>query len=157
VWVPHGVTSPASKPAPPWASLFKGLHVLAGACSSTGLPMGSQPPSGIHLLWRGVPCTGYRWITAPPWTSMYCRGITCLTMVFIMSCKGRLSASASRASPPPFFFRDLVSADVGIPGRAGTYCEQPRHSEYGLDRSVAVQASRTSKGRLRINRQIIEL
>ena len=38
---------------------------------------------------------------------------------------------------------------AGIPGRAGTYCEQPRHSEYGLDQSVAVQASRTSEGRLK--------
>jgi len=30
------------------------------------LPMGSQPPSGIHLLWHGVHSTGYRWISAPP-------------------------------------------------------------------------------------------
>jgi len=54
VWVPHGVMSPASKPAPAWASL----------CGATGparnllqhrLPTGSQLPSGyIHLLQEGV-------------------------------------------------------------------------------------------------------
>jgi len=49
-WVPHGVTSPASKPAPVWAPLSMGPQVLAGACSSAGLRMGSQLPSCIHLL-----------------------------------------------------------------------------------------------------------
>jgi len=33
-WVPHGVRSPASKPAPAWAPLSMGLQVLEGACSS---------------------------------------------------------------------------------------------------------------------------
>jgi len=28
-----------------------------------------------------------------------------------------------------------------VSGETGTYCEQPRHSEYGLDRFVVVQAS----------------
>jgi len=78
-----------------------GPHVLAGSCSSVGLPTGSQLPSGIHLLRRGVPSMGYRWISAPPWNSMDCRGTTCLTMVFITSCKGRLSAPTFRAPPPP--------------------------------------------------------
>jgi len=49
----------------------------------------------------------YRRIFAPPWTSMDCRGTTCLTLVWITSCKGRLSAPASGASPPPSFFTDL--------------------------------------------------
>jgi len=31
-----------------------GPQVLARACCSAGLPTGSQPPLGIHLLWRGV-------------------------------------------------------------------------------------------------------
>jgi len=39
-WVPHGVTSPASKPAPAWASLFRGPQVLPGASSSVGCPWG---------------------------------------------------------------------------------------------------------------------
>ena len=72
-----------------------------------GLPTGSQPPSGIHLLWCGVPSTGYKWISAPPWTSMGCRGTTCFTMVFMKNCKGRLSALTSRAPLPPSFFIDL--------------------------------------------------
>jgi len=60
VWLLHRVTSLASKPAPVWGPLYMGPQVLAGACSSTGLPMGSQPPSGIHLLQRGVPSMGYK-------------------------------------------------------------------------------------------------
>jgi len=80
------------------SSVGSSLHGAAGPGRSLlqdGLPMGSQPPSDIHLLHRGVPSTGCRWRSAPPWTSMDCRGTTCLTMVFIMSCKGRLSALAS--------------------------------------------------------------
>jgi len=107
VWVPYRVTSPASKPAPAWASLSTGPQVLARACCNVGLPTGSQLPSGIHLLWHGVPSTGCRWISTPPWTSMDCRGTTCLTMIFITSCKGRLSALTFWAPPPPFFFTDL--------------------------------------------------
>jgi len=71
------------------------------------LPTGSQPPSGIYLLRRGVSSMGYRWKSAPLWTSMDCRGTACLTMVFVMSCKGSVSALASRAPPPPSFFSDL--------------------------------------------------
>ncbi|KAK4819158.1 hypothetical protein QYF61_025949, partial [Mycteria americana] len=46
---PMGVTSPASKPA--WALLSTGP---ARSLLQLGLPRVSQPPSGIHLLWRGV-------------------------------------------------------------------------------------------------------
>jgi len=113
VWVSHGVTSPAKKPAPLWAPLSMDPQVLPGACSSTGLSTGSQPPSGIHLLRCGVPSTGCRWISAPPWTSMDCRMTTCLTMVFIMSCKGRLSTPTFQASPPPLpSSLTLVSAEL---------------------------------------------
>jgi len=86
------------------------VHGSAGSGRSLlqhGLLTGSQPPSGIHLLQHGVPSTGCTWISAPPWTSMDCKGTACLTMVFIMGCKGRLSAPASRAPPPPSFFTDL--------------------------------------------------
>jgi len=77
-----------------------------------GLPTGSQLPSGIHLLWRGVPSTGCRWRSAPPWTSMGCRWTTCLTMVFITSCKGKLSALMSQAPPPPPSSSALVSPEL---------------------------------------------
>ena len=58
-WVPHGVTSPASKPAPAWPPLSTGPrgHGSTGPARSLlqhGLPTGSQHPSGIHLLRRGV-------------------------------------------------------------------------------------------------------
>jgi len=103
-WVPHGVTSPASKPAPVWAPLSTGP---GRGLFQHGVPMGSQPPSGIHLLRHGVPSMGYRWSSAPPWTSKDCRGTACLTMVCITSCKGGLSALSSGAPPPPSFFTDL--------------------------------------------------
>jgi len=60
----------------------------------------SQLPSGIPLLRCGVSSMGYRWISAPPWTSMDCRGTTCLTMVFSTSCKGRLW-HLEHLLPPP--------------------------------------------------------
>jgi len=49
-WVPHGVTSPASKSAPAWASLSMGPQVLAGACSSAGSPWG-------HSLLQASTCS----------------------------------------------------------------------------------------------------
>jgi len=51
VWVPHGVTSPASKHAPAWAALSTGP---ARTLLQRGLSMGSRPPSGITLLWHGI-------------------------------------------------------------------------------------------------------
>jgi len=102
---PHGVTSPASKPAPVWAPLSTGPQVLPGACSQRGLPTGSQLPSGIHLLRHGVPSMGCRWVSAPPWTSMGCRGTACLTMVFSMGCKGNLFSGILSTFFP--FFTDL--------------------------------------------------
>jgi len=89
-----------------------GPQGLAGACSSTVLPTGSQLPSGIHLLWRGVPSMGYRWISSPPWPSMDCRGTACLIMVFIMNCRGKLSTLAPGARPLPPSSLTLVSAEL---------------------------------------------
>jgi len=78
------------------------------------VPTGSQPHLGIHLLWCGVASTGYRWISAPPWTIMGCRGTTCLTMIFITSCKERLSAPTFRAPPPRPSSQTLVSAELFV-------------------------------------------
>jgi len=50
-WLPHGVTSPASKPALVWAPLSMGPQVLAGACFSVGSPQG-------HSLLQASPCSG---------------------------------------------------------------------------------------------------
>jgi len=72
-WVPHGVTSLASKPAPPSAPLCMGPQVLAGTCSSVGSPRG-------HRILRASTCSGigssldYRWIPALLRTSKDCRG-----------------------------------------------------------------------------------
>jgi len=71
-WVPPGVTNPASKPAAVWAPLSMGLQFLAGACSSTGSPLGHSFLQASTCP-DGVPSTGCRWVSAPPWTSMGCR------------------------------------------------------------------------------------
>jgi len=66
-WVFHGVTSPTSKPAPAWASLSMGPQVLAEACFSMELPMGSQHRSGVGSLpWA---TGGYLLHCGPPWTA----------------------------------------------------------------------------------------
>jgi len=91
------------------------LHRSAGPARSllqNGLPTESQLPSGIHLLQHRVPSTGYRLISAPPWTFMGCRGTACVTMVFIMICKGKLSAPASQAPHPTLASLTLVSAEL---------------------------------------------
>jgi len=77
-----------------------------GACSSVGFPQG-------HSLLQASTCSsvgslpratgGYLLHRGPPWAA---GGATCLIMVFIKSCKGGLSASASRG-PPPRSFTDL--------------------------------------------------
>ena len=87
-----------------------GPQVLPGACSSTGFPRGHS------LLWASTcsgvgSSTGCRWISAPPWTSMGCRGTACLTMVFPMGCRG-ISAPAPGAPPPPPSSLTLVSAEL---------------------------------------------
>jgi len=86
VWVAHGVTSPASKPASAWAPLSMGPQVLPGACSGMGFRG--------HCLLQASICSivgssmGYRWRSALLWTSTDCRGTACLTLVFTISCRG---------------------------------------------------------------------
>jgi len=106
-WVHHGVTSPASKPALALDPLSTGPQVLAGAFSRVGSPWSHG------LLWAST-CSGVGslpWATGgyllhhgPPWTAVV---QPASPWPFIMSCKGRLSALASRALPPPYFFTDL--------------------------------------------------
>jgi len=54
---------------------------------------------------------GCRWVSAPPWTSMGCKGTTYLTMVFSTGCRG-ISAPTPRAPPPLPSSSTLVSARV---------------------------------------------
>jgi len=58
-WVPHRVTSPASKPAPVWASLFMALQVLATVCSSADSQWG-------HTVLQAPTCSGMRSL---PWAT----------------------------------------------------------------------------------------
>jgi len=94
-WVPHRGHKPCQQTCAGMGSTLYGSTGPGRSLLQHRLLTGSQPPLGIHLLLCGVPSIGYRWISAPPWTSMDCRRTTCLTMVFIMSCKERLSAPAS--------------------------------------------------------------
>jgi len=109
---PHGVTSPASKPATAWAPLSMGPQVLAGAYSSAGFPQG-------HSLLRVSICcgtgssVGCRWINAPPWISKGCRETACLTMVFFTGCR-RISTPVPGALLPSPSSLTLVSAEFSV-------------------------------------------
>jgi len=72
-WVPHGLTSPASKPASAWAPLSMGPQVLAGACSSSGSPwdhsfLQTSTCSGVASLARAT--CGYLLHHGPPWDAV---------------------------------------------------------------------------------------
>ena len=95
----HGLLYPwghrsCQEPAPAWAS-----HRVTASFG--------HPPA---LAW-GPLSRGCRWISAPLWTSMGCRGTACLTMVFPMGCRG-ISAPAPGAPPPPPSSLTLVSAEL---------------------------------------------
>ena len=83
-----------------------GPQVLPGACSSAGFPRG-------HSVLRASTCsgvgssTGCRWISAPPRTSMGCRGTACRTMVFTTGCRGISLCSGAWSTSSPSFFTDL--------------------------------------------------
>ena len=64
-WVPHGVRSPASKPAPVWAPLSMGPQVLPGACSSVGFPRATASFRFLHLALAWGPPQATGGISAP--------------------------------------------------------------------------------------------
>jgi len=111
--VPHGVTSPASKPALAWAPLSTGRQVLPGACSNAGSPQG-------HTLLQASTCSGMGSLPqaaggdllhcGPPWAA---RGTACLTTLFSTGCK-EISAPALGAPPPPPPSLTWVSAVVSL-------------------------------------------
>jgi len=71
-WVPHRVTSPASKPAPAWAPLSTGPQVLPGACSSASSPRGNnllQAPTCAGVESISWATSGYLLHHGPPWTA----------------------------------------------------------------------------------------
>jgi len=106
-WISHGVTSPAKKTC---SGVGSSLHGAAGPGRSLlqcGLPVGTQLPSGNNLLLHGVTSVGYRLISAPPYTSMGCRGTTCLMMVFHHKLQGKNLCSGILSTSFPSFFTDL--------------------------------------------------
>jgi len=109
--------------------LRHGLH-SARVRKSWQEPAPVWAPHGVTGSFRHPPAsTGCRWISSPPWTSMDCRGKACVTMVFITSCKGRISAPASQAPPPPPPLLTLVSAEFFLSHRLtplSNYCLTPR-------------------------------
>jgi len=73
-------------------------------------------PRAHSLLWAST-CSSVgsskdcRWISVPLWTSMDCRGITYLTMVFFTGCRG-ICAPVPGAPPPSPASRTLLSAEL---------------------------------------------
>jgi len=107
--LPHG--SQSFRNRLPQRGSSTGPQVLPGACSSKGFTRG-------HCLLQAYICSsmgssmGYRWISAPPWTSMDCNGTVYLTLVFIMDCRGKVSAPVSGAPPPPPSSLTFVSLEL---------------------------------------------
>ena len=67
----HRVTSPASKPAPAWALLSMSP---AKSLLQNRFPTGSRSPLDTCTFSRVESSRGCRWISAPLWTPMGCRG-----------------------------------------------------------------------------------
>jgi len=82
----HGLLSPQvrrswQEPTPEWAS-----HRVTASFR--------HPPAPAWGLFHGL-----QWISAPPWTSMGCRGTTCLTLYHELQRKALCSSVSSTSSP----------------------------------------------------------
>ena len=89
--------------------LFHGVQSLQNSCPS-GPSMGhsclqasTSPSTGSF--------TGSKWISAPPWTSMGCRGTTYSTMVVTTGCRGILARSHITPPTPS----ELTWASAAVP------------------------------------------
>jgi len=76
-----------------------------------GLPTGSQPHLGASTSSSVESSRGCMWTSAPPLTSMSCKGTAYLTTVFSTSCRG-ISDPAPGVPPPPPSLLTLVSAEL---------------------------------------------
>jgi len=96
-WVPHGVTSPASKPAAAWAPRSTGPQVLPGASSIMGSPQG-------HSILQASTCSDVGSSTGHG-------GTACLTMVFIMGYRG--TSSPAPGAPLPLLLHRPCCLQAG--------------------------------------------
>jgi len=110
-WVPHGVTSPASKPVPVWPPLSPWGHrscqepAPARASHELTVSFGHPPALG----WG--PPRGCRWRSAPQWTSVSCRITACFTMVFTTGWRGSPAPASGAPAPAPYSLT-LLSAEL---------------------------------------------
>jgi len=105
-WVPHEVTSPASKPAPAWAPPHWSCQKPAPAWASHGVTTSfGHPPAPA---W-GPPqaAGGYLLNRGPPWAS----GNSLPHHGLLHGCRG-ISAPALGTPPPPPSSLTLVSAEL---------------------------------------------
>ena len=101
--------------APP-ANLLQHGVLFPPVHRSCQQPASAWALHGVRLLWTS-PCSsvgsspGCRWISAPPWTSMGCRGTACLTVVFSTGCRG-ISTPVPGVPPLPPSALTLLSAEL---------------------------------------------
>jgi len=127
---PTGSQTLPLKPAPALAPLSTGPQGLAGAYCSARSPRG-------HSLLQAPTCSGmgslpqvtggYLLHHGPPWAA---RGQPVSPWSFIMSCKGRLSTSASRAPPLPTSSLTLVSAELFLSHSLTPLSSLPFHCNF---------------------------
>ena len=119
----------SSQTAPVWVLPWGA--VLQEQAAPAWVSHGVTSPASKLAPGRG-PFHGYGWISDPSWTSMGCRWTTCLTMDFITSCKGRLSAPVSRAPPLPPSSLSLVSAELLLSHRLTPLSWMSSHCSFFL-------------------------
>ena len=104
VWISCGVLSPASKPAPAWAPLSPQGH---RSCQE---PAPARPPHGVTASFRHPPALSwgpFHGLHVDIWSTMDCRGTTCLTVVFHHELQGKTLCSSISSTSSPSFFTDL--------------------------------------------------
>lgn len=108
--LPPHILSLLQREVPPNFSSMSPSHVLQFFMNCPGISSSMATASFRCLLRCGV-FHGLQVISAGPWTSVGCRGIACLIIVFSTGCR-RISALVPGASPLPPFSLILRSASL---------------------------------------------
>jgi len=103
---PPQVTAPARKLDPVWHPLHRPHFLPEAYFPCTPASFRAHPSAAA---WGPPQAAG--WISAPPWTSVSCRGTSCITIVFTMGCR-RIAAPVPGAPRPPPSSPALVSAGL---------------------------------------------